>query len=74
MTTVERTIAFVLSLVLAVGSIFLFGDGFRLVAEWRVSALSGIFMMVAGLLAAFVFAYRAEELKHAWPISIIKAR
>ena len=73
MTIMEKIVRFAL-LVLAVGSIFLAGDGVRLLAEWRVSVLSGIFMLNAGLLAAVVFMYRAKEVKYAWPMSITKSR
>lgn len=72
MTITGRTVQFALSLILAVGSILLFGDGFRLIAEWRVDVVNGIFMVVAGLLGAIVFAYRAQDVKHSWPISITK--
>ena len=74
MTNMENTVRFLLSLVLAVGSIFLFGDGLRLIAEWRVSVLNGIFMLNGGLIAAVVFVHRATEAKYKWPLSIIKAR
>ena len=50
---------------------FLFGDGVRLTAEWRVGVLPGVFMLVRGPLAALVFVYRAQEAKYAWPVSIV---
>ena len=67
------TVRFALSLLMVAASTFLFGDGLRLIAEWRVGGLIGIFMLAAGLLGAVVFAYRAQEVKCAWPISITKA-
>ncbi len=74
MTLVERTLQAVLSIVFAISALFLFGDGFRLMAEWRISVMNGIFMLGAGLLAAIVFAFRATEAGYSWPHSIIKAR
>lgn len=72
----RKTTLFLLSVVLAVlaaGSLVLFGDTLRLLAEWRVDPMDSIFLLHAGLLAALIFWYRAKEARYSGPISIIHA-
>ena len=72
MTEAEKILRIVFSLVLVGCSVLLVGDGFRLIAEWRVGPLNGIFMLLAGALGALVFAFRAADAADRWPASITK--
>ncbi len=72
--TTKQLMAYVVSLALMAAAVFLFGDGIRLVAEWREGVLDGIFLMMAGVLAAILFAYRAKDARETWPVSIAARR
>lgn len=74
MRITKRMILFLLSIALAGGSLFMFGDTIRLIAENRVSELSGILMLNACLLATVLFAYRAKLTDDAQPLSILSVR
>ncbi len=72
--TTKQLIGYVLSLTLVAGAVFLFGDGLRLLAEWREGVLNAIFLMLAGAVGAILFAYRAGEVRESTPVSIVSAR
>lgn len=74
MRITKKMILFMLSLALAGGSLFMFGDTIRLIAQDRVSEFSGILMLNACLLATVLFAYRAKTTDDPEPLSIVKSR
>jgi hypothetical protein len=71
MTITRQTILLLASLALTAGSLFMLADTVRLIAEWRMNVFSGIFVANACVLGAVVFAYRAKEATHDWPLSIV---
>jgi len=70
MRITKKMLLFVLSLALVAGSLVVFGDSVRLIAEERIGELSGILMMNGALLAAVIFAYRLREVDDGASLSI----
>ena len=68
----QRTVRFLLNGGLVAGSLVLLADTLRFVAQWRMDAMDGIFLMHASVLATIIFAYLAKDACYTWPTSILK--
>jgi|GEM_PF-3437105 len=73
MTILNKAVRYLFSLAMAIASILGFAWMLGLIAARHVSGLEAIFLLNGGLLAALVFAFRAEETGDDWPPSIMRA-